>query len=156
MKCRELFVHMAYNCSIPALVPLMPWRRVASQVVPLPALRSWYQAPQKNASHDLHLWFGSSKAEQHLPDACCYFCLCCWHRGSYGLFTGSCFVSALTCTVSAVSTGTFAPCMWMDTVFVGRCWVLWNLCWLRPHPLVLYKSLLCLTAESVQGTVYFC
>lgn len=93
-----------------------PWRRVASLVVPLPAQRSWYQVPQKKCkSWSAPLVWQQSGREQ-LPDACCYFCLCCWHRGSYGLFTGSCFVSALTCPGSAVSTGTFAPCVDGHTV----------------------------------------
>lgn len=110
---------------------------------------------RKNASHELHLWFGSSRTEQQLPDACCYFCLCCWHRGSYGLFTGRCFVSL--CSPAQAQLWTQGHLLlWMDTVSIGRCWALWNLCWLRPHSLVLCKSLLCLTAEFVQGTVYLC
>lgn len=150
--------HVIVNsCSGPPYAEFkMPWRRVASLVVPLPALRSWYRAPQKKCKSWAAPLLWQQSGREQLPDACCYFCLCCWHRGSYGLFTGSCFVSALTCPGSAVSTGTFAPCLWMDTVFVGRCWVLWNLCQLRLCSLVLCKGLSCLAAEFVQGIVYLC
>lgn len=57
------------------------------------AASSWCR---KNASHELQLCFSSSVTEQQLPDACCYFCVCCWHRGSYGLFTEGCFISCRT------------------------------------------------------------
>lgn len=48
---------------------------------------------RKNASRELQLCCSSNKTEQQPPDACCYFCVCCWHRGSYGLLTGSCSIS---------------------------------------------------------------
>lgn len=74
--------HVIVNsCSGPPYAEFkMPWRRVASLVVPLPALRSWYQAPQKKCKSWAAPLLWQQSGREQLPDACCYFCLCCWQR----------------------------------------------------------------------------
>lgn len=106
---------MACDCSSPALVPhmlysKMPWRRVASLVVPLPSLRSWYQAPQKKCKS----WAAPLVWQQ--PDrAAAARCMLLFlfvlltQRKLWFIYWELLCVSALTCTGSAVSTGTFAP-----------------------------------------------
>lgn len=88
----------------------MPWRRVASLAVPLPSLRSWYQAPQKKCKS----WAAPLVWQQ--PDrAAAARCMLLFlfvlltQRKLWFIYWALLCVSVLTCTGSAVNTGTFAP-----------------------------------------------
>lgn len=95
---------------------------------------------RKNASHEPRLCFSSNEPEQQLPDACCYFCSCCWHRGSYGLFTGSCFVSLCTRLHQRSSERGNVCSVSVQAVFVVGHWALSERCGLWLHRCLLCKK----------------